>query len=62
MSMIQFKHSIPLRTWLVVALIVVALLAVVAMSYLILSTGGDISHLHLAMSPAPTPGIMNGRP
>lgn len=62
--MIQFKRSISLRTWQVVALIVLALLVVVAISYLMFSTGGHIDHLHLVttLDATSTRGIMNGRP
>ncbi len=62
MSVIQHKQPMTLRRWQIVALLVLALLAIVAISYVMLSTGGHIDHLHLFTYLDPTPDIMNGRP
>jgi hypothetical protein len=64
--MLQYKltSSMALRKWLILALIVLALLTVIAISYFTLSTGWSIVHLHALVdgNPPSNPRIMYPHP
>lgn len=64
MSMIQYRQTtrMALRKWQMLALIVLAFLTIVAISYFTLYTVGHIDPLHLFMSLSPVRDGMYGRP
>jgi hypothetical protein len=63
-SMIQYKQtgSMALRKWQLLALIILAFLTIVAISYFTLYTVGHIDPLHLFLSLGPKSNVMFGRP
>lgn len=61
--MIQYRQSTTgMRKWQILALVVLAFLTIVAISYFTLYTVGHIDPLHLFMSLAPTRNALFGHP
>jgi len=63
-SMIQYKQTsgMTLRKWQMLALIVLAFLTIIAISYFTLYTVGHIDPLHLFLSLGPKTNALFGRP